>query len=143
MYDVTPHKIASLPGTGSALPCSITTRGDNPQFICDIVPWGWASCAATLIQNFKAAHYYWRDASKTDVNKFVKWLLDPKAQNNIPRNGYCTSEVYFLISDHQQKALANLITNEHCKHIDVFRNKAHGPSVMYLYRLSHNKDFQL
>lgn len=114
----------------------------TPVTICVCVPWTFSSCATTAIQSFKS--YGWFDkADEADVDAFVKFLLHPD-DYAVPNNGYNSCEVYFQLSTYQLDGgkFKYLIEHPKCKLIDKYKNKAHGPSFVFLYRLSFDKDFQ-
>lgn len=114
----------------------------SPITICVCMPWVFSSCASTALQSFKS--YGWiAKATKEDIDAFVDFLLDPH-EHAVPNNGYCSSEVYFQLSTYQLASghFNLLIGHDKCRQIDKYKNKAHGPNFVHLFRLSFDKDFQ-
>ena len=110
--------------------CSVIKLGEYT--VCRIVPWLFSSCSVAGLEDFRMCPTLTPEQAVAlgkllDTHNHGVWV--PK-------------EFYFLISDSKNTVLKEFLALPQVKLMDTFENKAHGPSIMLLYRYSTLKDFK-
>jgi hypothetical protein len=110
----------------------------NGEPLCNMEEWLFQSCAVHGMSGM-TDHYH---PSVPWTTKLVDALLEWFKEVKGAQGGWPWREVLFCITAHQRDQLQGLVKHPNVKLIDRFTNKAHGGAIMYLYRLSVEKDFK-
>lgn len=109
-------------------------RKSDGYNVCRVESWGFTSCAVGVITQM--SHYMGNTLE--EIDQLFKFICENVAEDWSP------NEFYFMVSDYQLKAIGCvqlMVTHPNVKKRDVFKNKAHGPNKVHLYRYSLEKDF--
>lgn len=108
-----------------------TFRSKDGDIICKIQTWAMNCCGIWELKGFN---------SYIDVDGAAFWEALVKAS---PFGGWQPLEYIFTISDSQKShpLFRSILKHPNVRLRDKFANKAHGPSVLYVYRYSHKGDF--
>lgn len=115
--------------TPDGRPCSVIRLGEYK--VCRIVPWLFSSCSVAGLEDFRMCPTL---TPKQAVA--LGELLD-----TLNHGVWVPKEFYFLISASKNTVLKEFLALPQVELMDTFENKAHGPSIMLLYRYSTLKDF--
>lgn len=126
----------------------IWTKGELTHTLCGCDHWAFDSCAIMSLFGFSRnlSESWW---TEEHTQEFVDYILSGKATAHL--DYWKPGEVMFSLTDGQlhglynhkkwSKPLANLALHPKVRLIDKFKNKSHGETIMWVFRLSLTEDF--
>lgn len=118
--------------------------------VCDCLFWAFASCGVATLQGFRHYTYYkkpeaqWTPnivASADVINKYHKEIIDFLSSAR-PDNSWMVQEYLMCLTNYQLLQLKGLLADPRVSLRDQWKNKAHDPNTIFLYRISTTKDFK-
>ena len=101
--------------------------------------WSMNCCGLHELYNVLSGPPWWSTATQKDITSLFDWLNTRKVNTNTWR---AKEWILCLSKDQVNEEMKRFVKHPKVRLLDKFRNKAHGPSSIYLYRYSMEKDFE-